>query len=688
MADLKQLFSQYQNKKVALYGLGVETEKVINELNDFCKIVGLLDSFREDGSQFGKKVIPIAEAVAQQVELIIVVARPGSCKAIAKKIEDRCRSAQIALYDVRGKDLLIVNQVVYDFQHMNGVTRKEMLESIAMADVVSFDLFDTLVMRRTLDATDVFACVNSRLYEKGILIENFCDKRLESEKKLSKNEAPTLNIIYEDVVNKCNITEISAEALADLEWLVDYEVLTPRKDMCDIFKKTYATGKRVYVTSDTYYSKRQLKTILEKCDITEFTDILSSSEYNTAKTQGLFDILVKKERGKRILHIGDDLVADEEKALDKGIETCRIYSATELFESVGCLGISDNLVDLSERIKIGMFISHIFNSPFQFETVEKRIQVASLYDIGYLFCAPMISDFMIWFHEKAQELQLENIWFGARDGFLLHKMYKELIQEKKGTYFLTSRIAAIRAGMKCEEDIQYVDEMKFSGSLEQNLKERFGICADAVTDESMQENGLLKYKSAILSKAQTERKNYLRYIKKLNTHEGKTAFFDFVAKGTTQMYLNRLLDTPLVGLYFLQLEAEYMMDKGLNIFSFYSKEDDGDSAIYENYYILETILTAPHASVCGFDEEGEPCYHEETRTDRDIQSVQQVQNGIEEYFRDYLKLCPPTEQKVNKKLDELFLKLIHGIVITNKDFLSLVVEDPFFNRKTNITDLL
>ena len=59
-----------------------------------------------------------------------------------------------------------------------------------------------------------------------------------------------------------------------------------------------------------------------------------------------------------------------------------------------------------------------------------------------------------------------------------------------------------------------------------------------------------------------------------------------------------------------------------------------------------------------------------------------------EYFDTYLRLCPKAEQKENKKLDEDFLKLIHGIAIADKDFLSLVVEDPFFNRMTSITDVI
>ena len=698
MPDLLQLFDNYKNKKIALYGLGTESEKALAILDGAFEIIGLLDGFREDGELYGKQIISIDDAVNRGVELIIVVARPGSCKAIAKRIGEICRENQIALIDIRGKDLLVTNQVSYDFSHISGVTKADLTERIAQADVVSFDLFDTLVMRQTLSSDDVFQYVNCRLQEKGIFIEDFCRRRLASEKELSKDMAPTLTDIYEHVLTKlddnfvgCNIT---AKELADLEWNIDFDLLVPRKEVCDIFHMATDSGKSVYVVSDTYYSKLQLNAILERCGITEYTDLLASSDYKTSKTQKLYGILKNREKDKKCLHIGDDIVADIENASKWEIETCHIFSALDLLEAVGNLGFADDADLLSDRLKIGMFISKIFNSPFQFETENKRIKVNDAYDVGYLFCAPMISDFVFWFRKQIKEQGVENIWFGARDGYLIQKMYAHLLknnhQEDTSTYFLTSRIVAIKAGVMNESDIQYVDEMKFSGTLEENLRERFGIEAASINAEELcnEERGLLKYKNAILHNAEKERKNYQKYIDGLGAIKEDIVFFDFVAKGTSQMYIQKLVDNHMKGLYFLQLEAEHMKDKGLDIQPFYSKEETDSSAIFDNYYVLETLLTAPAPSVNKFNENGNPVYAKETRSKKDIKCFQRAQEGILEYFDTYLRLCPKAEQKENKKLDEDFLKLIHGIAIADKDFLSLVVEDPFFNRMTSITDVI
>lgn len=690
MLNIGRIFKKYINKKIALYGLGTETERILPALINNFKIIGLLDGFKEEGELYGKPIISLAQAVEAQVELIIVVARPGSCRVIAKRIGDTCKENGIELIDVRGKDLLETCHVQYELKGITGVTKAELLEKIESAEAVSFDLFDTLIMRQTLEATDVFEHINYVLSEKDIYIEDFCKKRLESEKMLSKNKAPTLLEIYEDVINKSNMVDIAAHELVEIEWNIDYELIVPRRDVCSVFQNVYASGKPIYIISDTYYNKKQLEKIVKKCGITEYTDILASSDYQTGKTQNLFCIYKQKEFGKKCLHIGDDVVADVQSASACGIETCRLYSGLDLLESMGYLGLSQYGDTLTERLKIGMFVSNMFNSPFLFETESRKLKVNKAYDIGYQLCAPIIADFVIWFNDQVQKNGIRNIWFGARDGYLIQKMFHELNKLSKSEYFFTSRLAAIRAGVEDEEDISYVDSMKFSGSSEENLAVRFGIDAKKVVEEdiSPEKNGLFRYKNAILKKSHIESSNYKKYINKLDVQAGDIAFFDFVAKGTCQMYIQKLIDSHIKGLYFLQLEPEFMMDKGLDIVPFYTKDEKDSTEIYEDYYILETILTAPHPSIHGFSEDGAPIYTEETRSNSDMECFMAIQEGVLDYFRTYIKLCPKKELAINKRVDEILLSLLHHVEILDEEFNKLKVEDPFFNRMTNVVDLL
>ncbi len=73
--------------------------------------------------------------------------------------------------------------------------------------------------------------------------------------------------------------------------------------------------------------------------------------------------------------------------------------------------------------------------------------------------------------------------------------------------------------------------------------------------------------------ADCKRENNKRYISTLAVEQGKIAFFDFVAKGTCQAYTRRLVDNPLLGLYFLQLEPEYAQKEGIEIIPFYTENE-------------------------------------------------------------------------------------------------------------------
>lgn len=688
MSDLLQILQKYKHSKIALYGLGIETEKIIDRYGRQFLFTGLLDGYREEGSMYGLPILSFQEAAESGVKLILVVARPGSCRAIAKKMKQKCICNQIDLYDVRGRDLCVDETVRYDLKNAEGITKSQLQQEMDAHEVLSFDLFDTLIMRNTLFYTDIFDIMDSRLKSMGISMEDFSKKRTDAEKQLSRFGAPVLEEIYRYLLEKYHVDGISAKMLAQMEWETDLELVIPRQELCELAAGKYLQGKPVYIVSDSYYDKNQIGQMLEKCGINFYTESLISCEYGTGKTQNLFEKLKEKIAGRSCLHIGDDTTADVEAALCHELDACRIYSGADLLEAVGYLGMWDHLRNLSDRIKAGIFTARLFNSPFWFENDERKIGIGKAFDLGYLLFAPMITDFVVWFWEQVQRHGLQNIWFCARDGYLIKMLYDELAGNDSSVYFLTSRIAVVRAGVENEEDIRYVGSMKFAGSLKEQLQERFGILLKDKSSGKPEGEQLSDYSDIILEQAPEHRRNYMAYIDSLHTGEGDIAFFDFVAKGTCQFFVQKLVPNHCRGFYFLQLEKENAGEKELDIEPFYSTEELENSAIYENYYILETILTSGQPSVSGFDANGKALFAQETRNREDLECSGVVQEGIRSYFHTYLHLCPEGERMGNKKLDEVMLELIHGIEVMDDAFRKMVVEDPFFNRSTGMGDLL
>lgn len=684
-----------RNDTIAIYGLGTETQRFLSDYGDKLSVVGLLDGFRTDGEMYGYPIISIDQVLELGVNLIIVIARPGSCKAIAKRIGDFCKADNIALFDVRGRDLLVSTSVSYEFSTTSGGhaggSRQELKEAITRTDIISFDFFDTLVTRKTLSYTDVFELLNLKLCASGIFIPDFARMRLYAEKELSKTFSPKLVTIYERVLELVGGSFITALELATLEWEIDYNLLKVRADIRKVFKSAISTGKKVVITTDSYYDRTQIEQILNRFGLTGYDNVFVSCEYGTSKTQELYGVVSDKYKGSSILHIGDDELADIEKAGESGISSFRLYNASDLLDALGGLGLGD-LNSLSDRVKVGLFLSHLFNSPFWFENESQRLSVSSSSDIGYLFCAPMITDFVHWMKERTADQGYDHILFGARDGHLIGRLFRmvdgadandsvDIKAHSKSYYFLTSRTAAIRAGMWTVDDIEYVDSMKFFGSREEALRVRFGI--EVEDAETVDRTAL------ILDKSRQQRENYKVYIDKLCLGGRDLAFFDFVAKGTTQMYLQKLfVGRHLKGFYFLQLEPEFMADKGLDIEPFYTEQERNSSALFDNYYILETMLTSPYPQMLEMDENGRPVFAEETRNDADIKVFKRAQDGVIEYFKDYISIVPENARTVNRVLDEKLLELVNKVQILEEDFLNIKVEDPFFGRITDIRDII
>ena len=677
---IEELIDKYKSQNISLYGLGTETERFLNENGSKLSVVGLLDGFKSEGEIYDYPIIPIADTPSKGVKLIIVVARPGSCKAIAKRIGDFCRENEIALYDVRGRDLLDASEVAYDFKNIIGGSRQELMRKGEEADVISFDLFDTLVMRKVKSYTDIFDLVDLRLRDRGVVIPDLAKNRFFAEKELSKDKPPKLQQIYDYVLRTVGGGFIDPDELAKEEWQLDLSLLAVRKSVRDVFNTFVSMGKKVVITTDSYYSREQIIEILNKYNLKDYDDLLVSCEYETAKPQGLFGVLSDKYNREKILHIGDDEFSDIEKAGSFGIDTFRIYSACGLFDLLGGLGAEEVIESIADRVKTGLFLEKIFNNPFWFEDDEKRLSVNNAYDIGYLFCAPMITDFTLWMRDRADKQGYEQMLFGARDGFLVGRLFRKLDGTKHSYYFLTSRTAAIRAGVDSQEDIEYVDSMKYFGSPETALKVRYGIQVEDIN--AVDRNAL------ILDRAKQQKENYRKYINKLEIDDRNLALFDFVAKGTTQMYLQRLFSQHIKGFYFLQLEPEFMADKGLDIEPFYSDEEKNTSAIFDNYYILETMLTAPYPQMEEMDKEGNPIFVKETRSEQELRVFDRAQQGIIDYFDEYLRILPAYAGTVNKKLDEKLLALVNRVKILDEEFLAIKVEDPFFGRMTDIKDVI
>ena len=238
-------------------------------------------------------------------------------------------------------------------------SRDALVAEIEKHDIISFDVFDTLVMRTVYVNKDVFRILAQRLDEKwGI---DFFSARTAAEFDLSRETYPYVEEIYADISRRYPCLKGQEAALIEEEIALETELIIPRHDVVAIFNLAKQMGKMVNIVSDMYFHADTMRAILDKVGVTGYDKLLVSSEYNSSKPQHLFDKYLAELPEGRCLHIGDSLVCDILPAGKLGIDTFRLKMSTEIYEEVENTTAPE---DLQERTRVAEYVAEKYNSPF------------------------------------------------------------------------------------------------------------------------------------------------------------------------------------------------------------------------------------------------------------------------------------------------------------------------------------
>ena len=671
-------FSKYKDKRIILYGTGPNTKLILENVNGF-NFVGLMDGYKKCGSMYGLDILDYDDVVKKNIDIIIIVARASSRKIIYNRISDFCNANGFLTLDIYGNDLAKNKEHFTENNLYFENSEEDLKKQIDSHEVISFDVFDTLIMRKTLFPEDVFEIIGNKISN-----NEFTKLRMSC-----TNFKRNANIfeVYDEYQKLTNISDEEKNRLIELELEIEKSVLVAREKMVEIFNYAIDKGKDVYLISDMYLPKNILNEILSKLNITGYKSLFVSCDYRMLKSQGLYGVYKESVQALSYLHIGDNEEADGIYAKVAGLDSYLIKSAYEMLEISIYRDIIDDAKTISERCILGLFIEKAFNNPFSLYKSKGRLKVEKPYNRGYLFIAPVIASFMEWFIDNVREY--DSVIFSARDGYLLSKLYEIADRDNKlprASYVLTSRVAAVASALYDKEDIEYASGYSFGGSPEDMLEKRFFLKKEEIleyTGEGFDEYALKHY-DKILSRAKELRNNYLKYLEEFEL-SGKVAFFDFVASGTCQMCLNRILNINSQGFYFIRMLVDYYKIRGLNISAFLESANvyKLKSNIYEDYLFLEYIITSFEPSLSHFDEKGKPIFLEETRTPEYIEYVKEVHEGIINYYKEFINLISNSDINITL-VDKLFGYMqerfsdiddkIPSNVVLNDEFCNCVID--------------
>lgn len=191
------------------------------------------------------------------------------------------------------------------------LTYTTMAKKMLLCDVISFDIFDTLLLRPFDNPKTVFFLVGEKLH-----CPSFTRYRVLAEKQ-ARQEAMEKNGTNE--VTLCDIYQKMQRYVAcdirramELEEETELSLLQANPYMKQLYQTAVELGKTVIAVSDMYLSSQVIEKALVQNGYTQLSRIFISQECGFSKRSGQLFPYVREQLGteKRYFHIGDNYTAD------------------------------------------------------------------------------------------------------------------------------------------------------------------------------------------------------------------------------------------------------------------------------------------------------------------------------------------------------------------------------------------
>lgn len=311
-------------------------------------------------------------------------------------------------------------------------TVEAFVAKLSKYDVISFDIFDTLIFRSLERPVDVFQLIGERL---GIMdfvtIRTFAewDARVKCYEKYKHMEV-TLEEIWDALIE--DVGE-SVKGGIEIEKELEKDICYGNPFMLAVWNRLSELGKTLIVTTDMYLPDQCLLDILEKSGYTEIEKLYVSGSLKKSKAKGDLFQFVKQDykEGTRFIHVGDNLHSDIKMAKKAGIEALHylpintnsyLYRAQDMSPLVG----SAYRATVNARVYSGL-------TTYSME-----------YEYGYIYGGLFVLGYCQFIHDYVKKNAIDKILFLARDGDILQLVYKKIYPQDATNYVYWSRKAATK----------------------------------------------------------------------------------------------------------------------------------------------------------------------------------------------------------------------------------------------------
>ncbi len=309
-------------------------------------------------------------------------------------------------------------------------------------ETVSFDLFDTLLIRRIHDPdlvklpvaryiADLAAQRDIRIRPKKVqYLRDSIEKRhrQKTAESFEDHEAcyprfmqEVLEDIFQDAMGDDLLQQVT-----DYELAMENRMLVPRKQLVDWLFELAHQGKKILVISDIYLPSSHLKVLVEYAgflDVVE--DVVSSADTFLAKASGLTFKPVEQKYGltrSKWLHVGDNPISDGLRPSEFGIRSLVLHDASEMQRKA----IVKRYFNYGQGVPLwrGRALQQLMQ-PHEGENSNQP----PLYNEGYNFLAPMIGGFVQHIAEQCRKLDIKKVFFLSREGWTFKQFWEKSIPQ-------------------------------------------------------------------------------------------------------------------------------------------------------------------------------------------------------------------------------------------------------------------
>ena len=266
---------------------------------------------------------------------------------------------------------------------------KNINQEIQKHDIISFDIFDTLLIRPYIKPKDLFLHI-----EKSFNLESFAESRIIAE-EIARKKSNKSDVSIDEIYNEINE---SFKNVKQQELLWEYNVLQANPLILDAWNLAKTSGKKIVVASDMYLPTDFIAKVLKKNGFTGYTKLYVSNDSGVSKRDGsMFDTIIKDMNtdASCILHIGDNKYSDYKIPLQKGICAINIPTLIQEYKHN-----NKRIKHFIESRKNDLGASILVSLLAVYDTKTNRDNY--WYDLGYEYGGPIMYSYMRWILNEAK----------------------------------------------------------------------------------------------------------------------------------------------------------------------------------------------------------------------------------------------------------------------------------------------